>query len=413
MPSILNALALALLVLPLAAPAASTPLSLDAALAKVVRTHPNVAQRQSDVRAAESDQASARWQRFPSLTAESAQLEAGGVQTTVRIQQPLWTGGRITAQIEAADQTQAAAIEAVAVTRQDLQLQTVMAFAELWRAEMRQQAARANVVEHERLYEMIQRRVVSEISPRSDATLAAARLQQARTEQIQAGAQIASARSSLTQLVGESGFTLVPPDRLPPLSTTATEAVEMALARAPDLALLRARVDAATAQISLNRAALLPQIVVGHEQRMGSLLPGQSRDFTYVALQYQPGAGLSAATAVNAAVARAEGSRDELAAARRQVEEQVTTSWSEAMALREQLPETAELVNATREVVDSYMRQYTVGRKSWLDVLNAQREVTQALYSQADVRAGAVMSATRLRILAGLDETRPSPQGAR
>lgn len=306
MPSKLNAFVLVVLLLPFAATVASTPLSLDEALAKVVRTHPEVAQRESDVRAAASDQASARWQRFPTLSAESAQLEAGGVQTTLRVQQPLWTGGRITAQIEAADRAQTAAVEAVAVTRQDLQLQTVMAFAEQWRAEMRQRAARANVSEHERLYEMIQRRVASEVSPRSDATLAAARLQQARTELIQAGAQIASAHSSLMQLVGEEGFTLVPPDRLARIPMTLSEAVAMALARAPELALLQARVDTATAQIGVNRAALMPQLVVGHDQRMGSLLPGQSRDFTYVALQYQPGAGLSAATAVGAAVARAE-----------------------------------------------------------------------------------------------------------
>lgn len=385
-----------------AAPVLSAPLGLDAALERAANTHPRVAQRLAEVRAAESDQESARWGRFPSLSAESTRLEAGGAQTILRVQQPLWTGGRITAQIETADKRHAAAVEDVALARQNLQLETAAAFAELWRGQMREEAARRNVVEHERLYEMIERRVASEISPKSDATLAAARLQQARTEAIQAGAQAASARANLAQLVGETDFTLEAPQRLPSMTLSLPDATAEALAQAPELALLQARIDAATAEIGVNRAALLPQLVVGHEQRLGSLLPGQSRDFTYVALQYQPGAGLSAASATQAAVARAEGSRDAHAAARRQLEQQVAQEWNLATALRAQLPQTAQLVNATREVVESYMRQYTVGRKSWIDVLNAQREVTQALYSQADARAGALSSIVRLRILAGM-----------
>lgn len=125
-----------------------------------------------------------------------------------------------------------------------------------------------------------------------------------------------------------------------------------------------------------------------------------------MAVQYQPGAGLSAASATAAASARAEGARDALAAARREIEQRVTNEWNLAVALRAQLPHTADLVGATREVVDSYMRQYTVGRKSWIDVLNAQRELTQALYSQADARTGALASTVRLRILVGEHERR-------
>lgn len=396
----------ALCLLPLAVPAIAAPLSLDAALDKAASTHPVVAQRQAELRAAERDQEGARWGRFPTLSAESAPLEEGGAQTTLRVQQPLWTGGRISAQIDAADKRQVAAAENVGLAREDLLLRTVSAYAELWRAELRAQAARANVVEHERLHEMIQRRVDSEVSPRADVTLAAARLQQARNEAIQAGALADSASASLAQLVGEADFTLQPPQHLPPLAHSRADATAAALSRAPELAVQQARIDAANAEVAVSRATLLPQLVVGHEQRMGSLLPGQSRDFTYVAVQYQPGAGLSAASATAAASARAEGARDALAAARREIEQRVTNEWNLAVALRAQLPHTADLVGATREVVDSYMRQYTVGRKSWIDVLNAQRELTQALYSQADARTGALASTVRLRILVGDHERR-------
>jgi len=47
------------------------------------------------------------------------------------------------------------------------------------------------------------------------------------------------------------------------------------------------------------------------------------------------------------------------------------------------------------------LRQYRVGRKSWLDVLNAQREAVQARYSLADVDAQALSGALRVRLVTG------------
>jgi hypothetical protein len=52
-------------------------------------------------------------------------------------------------------------------------------------------------------------------------------------------------------------------------------------------------------------------------------------------------------------------------------------------------------------IVDSFLRQYRVGRKSWLDVLNAQREAVQARYSLADVDAQALSGALRVRLVTG------------
>ncbi|MDB9949680.1 TolC family protein, partial [Porticoccaceae bacterium] len=60
-----------------------------------------------------------------------------------------------------------------------------------------------------------------------------------------------------------------------------------------------------------------------------------------------------------------------------------------------------QLVSATTEVVSSYLRQYTVGRKSWLDVLNAQREVVQAQHTLADYEAIELIASYQIRLLSG------------
>ena len=60
-------------------------------------------------------------------------------------------------------------------------------------------------------------------------------------------------------------------------------------------------------------------------------------------------------------------------------------------------------------MVDSYLRQYAVGKKSWLDVLNAQREATQARNTLVDFEVLYLTSLYRLNIL--LNEINPTLLG--
>ena len=52
-------------------------------------------------------------------------------------------------------------------------------------------------------------------------------------------------------------------------------------------------------------------------------------------------------------------------------------------------------------MVSSYLRQYTVGRKTWLDVLNAQRELVQAQLALADNQAALNIASHKLQTLLG------------
>jgi adhesin transport system outer membrane protein len=57
------------------------------------------------------------------------------------------------------------------------------------------------------------------------------------------------------------------------------------------------------------------------------------------------------------------------------------------------------LVTATEDVVASYLRQYQIGKKNWLDVLNALRESAQAHYSAVDVASSTQSLQLRLMLL--------------
>jgi adhesin transport system outer membrane protein len=69
---------------------------------------------------------------------------------------------------------------------------------------------------------------------------------------------------------------------------------------------------------------------------------------------------------------------------------------------KKQIKTSKDLVLATQEVVSSYLRQYSVGRKSWLDVLNAQRESVQARDALINFELSYSRSGIQLMVLLGL-----------
>ena len=75
------------------------------------------------------------------------------------------------------------------------------------------------------------------------------------------------------------------------------------------------------------------------------------------------------------------------------------TALTELEALAQQVEPARLLVTATEDVVASYLRQYQIGKKNWLDVLNALRESAQAHYSAVDVASSTQSLQLRLMLL--------------
>ena len=173
---------------------------------------------------------------------------------------------------------------------------------------------------------------------------------------------------------------------------------------------LMAQIESTQAQIRLAQAQGMPSVVAGYQYIVsGPLYTAPDRGRGYVGLQFQPGAGLSALAGIKSALAKKDAAEQELQMLERNIEFQARTLYSDIDALQAQLAPAQELVQGTSELVESYLRQYQIGRKNWLDVLNAQREKTQADYNLADVRYALRQSQIKLLLLTGeLHSAQPS-----
>ncbi len=375
-------------------------LTLEDALRSAVESHPTVALKLAEQGASEFSLDGARWQRWPGVSMSSSRGPLGHSLTEVQVAQPLWAGGRIDASIRAAEARVDAARSSVTEARQQVLERIVTNYAEAMRLQARMTAAEATIADYVKLSDMIDRRVASGISPRSDGVTVRARMQQAQSEQLQLTLQKKSTITQLEMLVGRKFSDLAMPR--PPKLTLATldEAIEKALAQAPQLERLSAEERVADQAIAISKSSLWPELALRYQRTFGggNLYPS---DQVFVGVTFQPGSGLSSMASIKEAQQRRSGSIHSRETTRRDIVDRTQGLWNLAESARIEVALLKELVKSTQEVYESCLRQFPAGRRTWLEVLLARRDATQAQYSLADAQWTRFSAVLRLEIAAG------------
>ena len=364
-----------------------------------LKTHPLILSAEGEYRAAKSELTASRWSRFPTLGASAQESSTEVKQDVTTASMPIWVGGRINAEIDLAKSKRDGALSGIAEAQQTVMLETVGLFFDYFKSEKKLEIAAQNVDEHQRLYEIIERRVEAETSPDVDSMLAQARLQSARSAQIQAVSARNIAKASLELTVGHVIDAVRVNNNPEPLGFSLNQALVTGVSVSPRIARFESDVKGFEANIKSAKSALYPQVSLGYEKRYNDPDPTRVDEEAFVSVQFQPGAGFAVASSISAAKQRKLSARDSLEAEKRELRRQIKTAWNEYTSVSFQLEPSKLLVDATNSVIESYLRQYAVGKKSWLDVLNAQREATQARNTLVDFEVQYLASLYRLEIL--------------
>ncbi len=403
-----RAMALALLLLPMRSHGAG----LDQLIRSVLASHPALHGQLAQSRAAQAGVESARAQFYPtpSYVLESRQSGTEERTGTLSLQQPLWTGGRLTADLDAARAGTVASEAAVRETGQQLAMRVVQVYGEWLSAHLRTAAASSSETSHIRLRELVERRTRQGAAATSDLTLALARQHAVTADLALARSQEDMARARLSQLLGHEidSSTLTGAIALPlPLASDRQAALAMALAASPALEKARAQAEEHEAGIAARRAAYQPEVYLRLERQFGAQAETGARPGNRVSIGLKSnfGAGLSSMANVAGARARHEAALAEIDTQRRAVTEQLVTDHALAQSIAHRHAALAASLEATVEVADSYDRQFLAGKRTWLDVMNAARELAQTKMQLAELQAAQVVVTWRLAV-----QTRPLSQ---
>jgi outer membrane protein TolC len=244
----------------------------------------------ADFQGALASERAARAARWPSLVAsagytrfESApQFAIAGPELTllapifsgddfvmgnVQMKLPLYTGGRISAGIEAAHHEMRSASDTERVARSSLRLDVAQSYVAVLRAKRSLQAAESEVTSLTAHVADVDRMVTRELVARSDLLAGRVALANAEQERVRADNAVALAYAAYNRRLGESlDRTPDLEDQVPVDSALAAEPLEVLIKRAlegrNEIGALAARADGLDQQSAAERADLRPQLAV-------------------------------------------------------------------------------------------------------------------------------------------------------
>ena len=147
---------------------------------------------------------------------------------------------------------------------------------------------------------------------------------------------------------------------------------------------------------------LLPTVSLVFEKRKGYFEIGDPQDErTYLNLSYETGHGLSKREKIRAAKQRELAADIQIDFIQASLIAELDILVSRLKTADGELERSSLLVESTNLVRESYLRQYTVGRKSWLDVMNASREWFAARLQRIEWQKELGLTAWQIKTLSG------------
>ena len=259
-------------------------------------------------------------------------------------------------------------------------LSIVEAYLEVMRQRQLLTISRQNVAQHVDIMTQIEDGVGAGRSTQADFEQARARLSQAQATESSTRQSLRTAEAQYKREVGQMPGTLsLPETPYTALAQSVDSEVDKALSHSPTLDIFASDIEVTRAESDQTGSTFYPQLDLQLNARQGEDLGGvEGVDKSASALVllnwnlYRGGADVARKREF---VHRHQESKEASAEAAREIENDVRTTWASMVAAGEQASQFAAQAEANTEVVKAYKDQFSLDRRSLLDVLDSQNEL--------------------------------------
>jgi len=405
----------------------SKPTGMRELVLLVLQNHPELSQAEAESRLALSRVSEARSSGYPQLSFSSSygqeqqklylsnrtNVFKDQAQAQLKLTQPLFDQS-LGANLRRFKAGSLGMDWQLVMVREQLVLKTVELYIEVVRQHQLTELARQNLKLHRNYVSQMKQIALTDLGRASDLSVAQARVALAESTFTNRMARLESARlqwrnhsgmnppalsdlGNFDQLMAEFGNVPLPPD----LESAISEAIN----NSPQLQKSLSEVKSAWHSLELSRSATRPKINAEAVTRTGQnygFVAGRQDNITLgVNLQWtlpvNPGYKHSNRAAREAIIA----SESAVDATTYKVRSAVETQWFELLANQASVNTFQAYVDSSVQVVNAYAEQFKIGRRSLLDVLNAENELFTARTNAMTASTDATLSAWRLLSLRG------------
>lgn len=367
---------------------ASTVDRLSEVLADVWRTNPRVAAAEAAVEAAGYDISGARTGYYPYLAFDVAQGSSGTSTAVLRVVQPIWNGGLTGAKIDEAEAKARIALAELTQARLELGLKTVEAYLNVAAAKAQARRWDQYLEGLGNLLGVITRRAELGVSAPVDVETAVARIRAARAGARANAAVLVTNRSQLAAVLLRRPGQVVWPLATTKLTSAQIESVlGKVVEHHPERERALAKLGAAQARVEIAKASFWPDISLQYANQVRQARNDFTPDHSIqLVLQFTSSEALRGLSGYRAELQRVVAARRSLTFVHRQIAHRIRAARVQRRAARAEFEAQAASAVSFVRLVDSFLRQFKVGRKSWIEVLNAQRKAHDALLQLALIK---------------------------
>nr|MBX2858864.1 TolC family outer membrane protein [Cellvibrionaceae bacterium] len=261
---------------------------------------------------------------------------------------------------------------------------------------------RGTLWEHQNIYDQMNLRSLNGVGSKADLAQISARLALANANTLVAQANLTDSQTNFYRVVGvypnlESMSKPAPFGEIP---ETREQVMEKAIADHPVLLGAGADVSAASAQRRAAKSRFMPRVTLEADRRWDDNiggLEGEDNDLIVaLRLRYDLYAGGANIARKKQTAYLFEAAKEVRNNSRRQVMENVGLSWNAYQALALQIPYLQQHIEAAKTTKQAYAKQFNIGRRTLLDLLNSETEVVEAKRALVDASYDSLYARSRI-----------------
>ena len=337
-------------------------------------------------------------------------------QNSLSLNQNLFSGFSTSHEMERTRGAQSAHKEKLRQTAESLTLEICQAYFSVLNSRQQADISRKNLDVHQRIHDFIEHRTIQGISNQSDLYQIDGRLARAKAEVIKSTNNLKDAESQYIKLINHPpGKLFTPKFDTELLPKSLDEAIDITAKQHPAILAMAHQIQSAEAEYDQTRSPFLPSVDFSVTKRWDKNISGMEgkHDDTMavVSLSYNLFNGGAHTAKRREAAYRAEESRANQQETYRDVMDKLRQSWAKLEYTQEQEPYLAQHRDASDKTVVAYKKQFDIGKRSLLDLLNSESESYHAegeyihtkykiLMAQFEVLAcmGQVLNKLRIKI---------------
>lgn len=375
---------------------------------QLVSNHPSIKMSQEIIKASRQRIDSAFWGFFPTPSVDVSAKDGDRYTTVARLDQPIWTGGKLTSQYDMAKSKEEESLNELKETSFYL-IENYLTILEKYTQ------ATANIKELNEgldnlleLKEMLKRRIDSGVSSTSDNELLNARIQQTKSDLILAENRHKVAIMQLELILDRKLTCDINLNRINILHSNKIEdTIDRLLQFHPTIYKTNSQIQTAKYELDNTKASIMPNLSLRGEHRRGDLYnedydrDSSNQSVVYLTFTANTKAGLSALSDIEAARLKVNELKFKKQTVEKELVDTVLEDYNNYEIAKDRIRILTRSVSSAKKVLDSYKRLFVAGKKQWLNLVDASRELMNYKVQLANAKTNRDILAYKLALKNG------------